>query len=54
MKGKTFIVIAHRISTIRDSDMIFVFRDGQICEKGGYEGLMKKQGEFYKIAIGNQ
>ncbi len=32
MKGKTFLVIAHRISTIKDSDLIFVFKDGKVSE----------------------
>ena len=36
MKGKTFIIIAHRISTIKDSDIIFVFKDGKVAEKGTY------------------
>jgi len=32
MKSKTFIVIAHRLSTVRDSDVIYVFKNGQIIE----------------------
>ncbi len=36
MEGKTSITIAHRISTIKDRDLIFVFKDGKIIEKGTY------------------
>ena len=52
MLGKTAIVIAHRISTIRDSDEILVFNEGQVAEKGSYEELTKKQGMFYKLEKG--
>jgi len=52
MLGKTAIVIAHRISTIRDSDEILVFNEGQVAEKGSYEELIKKQGMFYKLEKG--
>lgn len=39
MKGKTTLAIAHRISTIKDSDRIFVFEDGEIVEEGTYNEL---------------
>ena len=53
MKGKTFLVIAHRFSTIKDSDIIFVFKKGEgIVEKGKYQELMNKKGELFKISRG--
>ena len=36
MRNKTFLVIAHRISTIKDSDVIFVFKEGRVSEQGKY------------------
>jgi ABC-type multidrug transport system fused ATPase/permease subunit len=41
MEGKTSISIAHRISTIKDSDCIYVLEDGKIMERGTYEELLK-------------
>lgn len=54
MKGTsaTFLVIAHRISTIKSSDVIFVFKDGVIVEKGAYDELYGLNGEFYKLCQG--
>lgn len=52
MKGKTAIVIAHRISTIRDSDEILVFNEGEIIERGNYEKLIEQKGIFYKLERG--
>lgn len=51
-KDKTTISIAHRISTIHDSDVIFVLADKRVKEEGTYDHLMKLQGEFYDIASG--
>lgn len=52
MIGKTSLVIAHRISTIKDADEILVFGEGRIVERGVYEELVKKQGIFYKFERG--
>jgi len=52
MKGKTSIVVAHRISTIKDANEINVFLDGEIVEKGDYQTLTKNQGIFYKLERG--
>jgi ATP-binding cassette subfamily C protein len=46
----TRITVAHRLSTIRDVDRIFVLQDGVIAEKGGYEALMKQNGIFARLA----
>lgn len=52
MRGKTSVVIAHRISTIKDSAEILVFGEGKIVERGSYEELVKKRGVFYKFERG--
>ncbi len=52
MKGKTSIIVAHRISTIRDADEILVFSEGEIIERGNYQELTDKKGVFYKLERG--
>ncbi len=50
MKKKTLIFIAHRITTLKNVDNIYVFKNGQIVENGKYNELLdKKDGEFYKL-----
>ena len=49
MKGRTTFVIAHRLSSVRDADLILVLRDGQIVEQGGHEELMVKAGIYRDI-----
>ncbi len=49
MKGRTTIIIAHRISTIRDADKIFVFHRGEIVEEGSYRELTEKDGRFKEM-----
>ncbi|MDR2207761.1 MAG: NHLP bacteriocin export ABC transporter permease/ATPase subunit, partial [Azoarcus sp.] len=48
--GSTRIIVAHRLSTIRDVDRIFVLHDGQIAEEGNFEQLMEKNGLFAQLA----
>lgn len=48
----TSLTIAHRISTIKNSDIIFVIELGRVIEKGGYEKLMAKEGKFAELARG--
>ncbi|CAD8206584.1 unnamed protein product [Paramecium octaurelia] len=52
MQGKTTIAIAHRISTIKDSDVIYVFENGNIVEQGNYQTLVALKGSFYKLEQG--
>ena len=52
MKNKTSLIIAHRISTIKDADEILVFGSGQIVERGTYDDLVKKEGVFFKFERG--
>lgn len=49
MKDHTIIIIAHRLSTVRNVDRILVFDDGDIVEEGTYEELVQRQGEFYRL-----
>ena len=49
MKGRTSFVIAHRISTIRDADLILVMKDGDIIEQGNHEELMEQKGFYCEL-----
>uniref|UniRef100_A0A8C0SIY1 ATP binding cassette subfamily B member 1 n=1 Tax=Canis lupus familiaris TaxID=9615 RepID=A0A8C0SIY1_CANLF len=48
-KGRTTIVIAHRLSTVRNADVIAGFDDGVIVEKGNHDELMKEKGIYFKL-----
>lgn len=48
-KGRTSIVIAHRLSTVIDCDIIFVMEKGRVVEKGSHEELIAKKGLYYKL-----
>ena len=47
VKGKTVVVIAHRMSTIREADTIAVLEGGQVVEQGTHEELVEKEGGVY-------
>ncbi|MDE6589193.1 MAG: ATP-binding cassette domain-containing protein, partial [Oscillospiraceae bacterium] len=49
MEGRTVFVIAHRLSTVRNSDCIVVIEHGEIMEKGSHAELMEKQGRYYQL-----
>ena len=48
-KGRTSIVIAHRLSTVKDSDIIFVIDKGKVKEKGTHQELLEKHGLYYRL-----
>ena len=52
MEGRTVFVIAHRLSTVRNSDCIVVIEHGEIMEKGSHAELMEKQGRYYQLYTG--
>ena len=53
MEGRTTFIVAHRLSTIREADVILVMKDGQIIEQGNHESLLQKGG-FYKYLYESQ
>ena len=52
MEGRTVFVIAHRLSTVRNSNCIVVIEHGQIEEKGDHDQLLEKQGRYYRLYTG--
>lgn len=53
MRGRTTFVIAHRLSTVRNSDCIMVLEKGHIIERGTHDQLIKEQGRYYQLYTGN-
>lgn len=49
MKGRTSFIVAHRLSTIRDADIILVMKDGSIIEQGSHEQLLAQKGFYYNL-----
>ncbi len=52
MEGRTVFVIAHRLSTVRNSKAIMVLEKGQIIERGSHEELLEQKGRYYKLYTG--
>ena len=53
MKGRTTFVIAHRLSTVRNSDCIMVLEQGRIIERGTHDQLIEQKGRYYQLYTGN-
>jgi len=54
MKGRTTFVIAHRLSTVRNSDCIMVLEQGRIIERGTHDQLIEDKGKYYQLYTGNK
>ncbi|MBQ8004804.1 MAG: ABC transporter ATP-binding protein, partial [Clostridia bacterium] len=54
MEGRTCFVIAHRLSTVKNADLILVLKDGDVIEQGTHDELMKREGGFYKALYHSQ
>jgi len=52
MQGRTVFVIAHRLSTVRNSDAIIVLEQGKIIERGDHADLIAQKGKYYQLYIG--
>ena len=52
MKGRTVFVIAHRLSTVKNSDVIMVLEQGRIIERGNHEKLISEKGKYYQLYTG--
>lgn len=54
MQGRTTFVIAHRLSTVKNSDCIMVLEQGHIIERGTHEQLLEEKGRYYQLYTGNE
>lgn len=52
MKGRTVFVIAHRLSTVKNSDVIMVLEKGRIIERGSHDKLIEEKGQYYRLYTG--
>ena len=52
MRGRTTFVIAHRLSTVKNSDCIMVLEKGRVIERGNHDDLIAKRGRYYRLYTG--
>ena len=52
MEGRTVFVIAHRLSTVRDSNAIMVLEKGHVIERGSHDELLQQKGRYYQLYTG--
>ena len=52
MGGRTVFVIAHRLSTVRNSNAILVLEHGEVIERGDHEDLLAQQGKYFQLYMG--
>ena len=52
MEGRTVFVIAHRLSTVRNSHAIMVLENGEIIERGNHDDLLAEKGKYYQLYTG--
>jgi ATP-binding cassette subfamily B protein len=52
MKGRTVFVITHRLSTVKNSNVIIVLDHGRIIERGTHEQLLEQRGQYYQLYTG--
>jgi ATP-binding cassette subfamily B protein len=48
-RGKTAVIVAHRLSTIKNSDQIVVLNDGTVCEIGTHDELIRRKGAYFEL-----
>ena len=49
MRGRTSFVVAHRLSTVREADIILVMNDGDVIEQGSHSELIRRRGFYYNL-----
>lgn len=52
MKGRTVFVIAHRLSTVQNADVILVLDHGEVIERGSHDSLIEEKGVYYRLYTG--
>ena len=48
-RGRTMVVVAHRLATVQNADVIFVVGDGRVVESGNHASLLKRRGLYYQM-----
>jgi ABC-type multidrug transport system fused ATPase/permease subunit len=50
-RGRTMVVVAHRLATVQNADVIFVNGDGKVVEKGDHNSLLRKRGMYWQMVV---